>query len=217
MPADPAALRAVVDHPIIFSAPMILALLRGRKTQTRRLAWRDRVQHLRDGGDVVSRIGPSPWQRVQPGDRLWVREAVRGEEFEDGTAGVRYVADGAWSSISNVRDAANDWLRLFTYGGTDPLIGGKTVPSIHMPRWASRITLHVDAVRMERLQDISEADAQAEGADPRLVPPDGGSCPHREGFRALWDTLHGDGAWDRNPELVALTFRVDRRNIDAAS
>jgi hypothetical protein len=85
-----------------------------------------------------------------------------------------------------------------------------------MPRWASRLTLHVEAVRVERLQAISEADAMAEGATPILLPPDGGSSPHVEGFRARWNTLHGPDAWDENPEVVVLTFCVERRNIEAS-
>lgn len=87
-------------------------------------------------------------------------------------------------------------------------------PSIHMPRWANRITLTVTDVRVQRLQDIRENDAMAEGAPPVLVPPDGGSCPHVEGFRDIWNTIHGPEAWDANPWVAAISFTVQHGNID---
>ena len=223
----------MVDRPILFSAPMILALLAGRKTQTRRLAerWVERGE---------CRWVPSPWQRVQPGDRLWVREAVRAEELSlppfkrratrtererlarttilefdprDGTDGVRYVADDVWLPIENTPEAGDRWDDLFHYNHDRTGKKGGAVPAIHMPRWASRITLTITDVRVQRLQEISETDAIAEGAEPVLVPPDGGSNPHREGFRDLWERLHGRDAWDANPEVVALSFAVALHNI----
>lgn len=179
-----------MDRPVIFSAPMIRALLDGRKTMTRRLAWR------MDCGNRVQ-WAPSPWQRVQPGDRLWVREVWKPVHSGDPSRGARYQAD--------VDRDQTIWRT-----------------PIHMPRWASRLTLTVTATKIERLQDISEKDALAEGIhwDPlagmyncsgewrsNIVP----------GFRALWESLHGAGAWDRNPDVVALTFTVEKRNIDAGT
>lgn len=188
------------EHPIIFSGPMVRALLEGRKTQTRRLAWRHRDHR------VGQSPAPSPWQRVKPGDRLWVRESVCGEEAEDEAAGVRYAADDAWRPIANSPEASEDWLRLYTYRTDDTLTGGKPVPSIHMPRWASRITLHVEAVRVERLHSITDADAAAEGVDARAATEPVGMAAYR--FRELWDSLHGAECWDANPEVVVLQFRA---------
>jgi hypothetical protein len=156
------------DRPIIFSALMVQALLAGQKTQTRRLS-------------------SSPLRRVQPGDRLWVRENWRPVHSNDPTRGAQYRAD----------------------------IGGdQTVwrHSIHMPRWASRITLLVTDVRVQRLQEINRGDAMAEGCPfPNMAE---GPSP-TDWFRDLWDQLHGNGAWNTNPEIVAATFTVQRRNIDA--
>ena len=91
-------------------------------------------------------------------------------------------------------------------------------PSIHMPRWASRLTLIVTATKIERLQKIANADAIAEGCGVSLDHP----TPERtrepfpvEAFKTLWMKLHGADAWDDNPEVVALTFTVHKANIDA--
>lgn len=204
------------DFPIIFSAPMIRALLDGRKTQTRRLAWILPKQNgARSVGESIDRGGfakPTSWQKVEPGDRLWVREAFN--TFGGGDPGVLvWAAD--WRENAKAR-------RLENIPDQEP----KWRPSIHMPRWASRITLGVTAVRRQRLQEISREDAIAEGL--RLASavieqffrwPE----PHHQrmwlspvvAYAWLWDLLHGDGAWDDNPEVVALTFTVAKRNIDA--
>ena len=213
----------MTDHPIIFSAAMVRALLDGRKTQTRRLAWGKPMPGLyeRNGrGELVPIPRPSPWQRVQPGDRLWVREACWTNSTPEGD-GVRYAADHAWRVIENTPEASEAWCKLDCYGGqagrdnaTDT---GMLVPSIHMPRWASRITLHVEAVRVERLHEITEADAMAEGVkaleyEAHHVAAGFGA---RMAFEQIWDTLHGPGAWATNTEVVVLQFRVAKGNIDA--
>lgn len=87
-------------------------------------------------------------------------------------------------------------------------------PSIHMPRWASRITLIVEVVKVERLQEISEESAMREGAAPVLVPPDGGGAPHVEGFRDIWTAINGAASWDANPWVAAIRFRPYLCNID---
>lgn len=160
------------ERPIIFSAPMVRAILDGRKTQTRR-AFSDRVVKLMD---LAASIGEVSWFMNEgflqkndsayieqfcpygkPGDRLWVREAwdflPDSGPDEPNAAMIRYWAGGEWE-------------RRVVPDGFNPLIYGheKVRPSIHMPRWASRITLEIVSVRVERLQDISEADAIAEGA-----------------------------------------------------
>lgn len=187
----------MVDRPVIFSAPMVRALIDGRKTMTRRLATKrfsipidpDAADEMRSQGWSVTppddagccmawRYLPSPWQRVQPGDRLWVRES-----FGIGT-------------------------RAFYRADADPAEVGlpmKWRPSIHMPRSASRLTLKVTAARVEPLNHIGMMDACAEG------------WPHGEDtpvgwFARLWNTLHGPDAWASNPEVVVVSFTVERRN-----
>ncbi len=203
----------MTDRPIIFSAPMVNALRAGRKTQTRRLAWSP-------GKYLVGRSPRAVWQDAKPGDRLWVRESVRAEECVcDGFDGVRYAADHAWRTIDNSQAAADAWLTLFHYRGRGRGRIGHPVPSIHMPRWVSRLTLLVTAVRIERLRDISEEDAEAEGAPRLAVDDEGKFCEiaggtHHCGFVGVWQHIHGRNSWDENPEVVAITFQVQHRNID---
>jgi hypothetical protein len=198
----------VKDIPIIFSEPMVLALLAGRKTMTRRLLWSKREpgkSNLRR--TTFSRWdGKTQWARVKPGDRLWVREAFAGPVL---TA------------------AGGDLVERVYYLATDDPgkdHRGKAIkghPSIHLPRSLSRLTLVVTATKIERLQDISEADAQAEGADRdhsvRWPDGDPGTITdvRRRNFARLWRVLHGPLAWTENPEVVALTFAVHKQNIDA--
>lgn len=200
------------DRPIIFSAPMVRALLDGRKTQTRRLA-------------------TSPLRHCKPGDRLWVREnaAVRytSEHYIDGHSyGITYAADENEYGQYIATNACGGGIRK----GKPPSVFPNTTfrkdgtlrwqPSIHMPRWASRLTLTVTNVRVQRLQDICEEDAEHEGAARLAMDEDGkfyevAAGSYRCGFAGLWDHLHGASAWDSNPHLVALTFTVGRGNIDA--
>lgn len=181
----------MTDRPIIFSAPMVRALLDGRKTQTRRIyrvppgsyVEQGRIWAMTDGcphGDAALPYAP--------GDRLWVREAFT----EVPMIGPRYYA-------------TNDIPASF-----------KKVSPIHMPRWASRLTLTVTEVRVQRLQEISEEDARSEGFGSLITTVDklGPSITARDGFREIWHTLHGPGAWDANPWVAALTFTVHRQNID---
>ncbi|WP_128910668.1 hypothetical protein [Tropicibacter alexandrii] len=178
----------MTDRPILFSDPMIRALLHGRKTQTRRV-----LKPTLDGFQ-------SPLYRR--GDRLWVRECF-GFDTPSGLAG-----------LIKVKFRATNGLAVPPFSGWNP--------SIHMPRKHSRITLTVTDVRVQRVQDISEADAEAEGApaqEPALdVAPERGlpTTPYRVGFRSLWNSLNeGRGyGWGSNPMVCALTFSVDHCNID---
>lgn len=173
----------VADRPIIFSGPMVVALLAGAKTQTRRLA--------------VNRRGrPTVWHKVKAGDRLWVRETFatispdlvifRADLRERG--GRAYYVDRHGTALVKWR------------------------ASIHMPRVVSRLTLTVVEVRRQFVQDIDDGDATAEGAAFQA-----GRLPPGEGFRRLWETLHGVRGWRDNPGIIALTFQVDPQNIDVAA
>jgi hypothetical protein len=215
----------MTERPILFSAPMVRAILEGRKSQTRRIlkpqpfddgyfegavyldrVWVDgdaRFSATAVGGDVRECIVRT---RFAVGDRLWVREACRAEEMPDGIDGVRYAADGAWQVIENTPEASDAWAKLYHYRGRGKGGIGNPVPSIHMPRWASRITLEVTAVKVERLQDISETDATAEGCRHHHDPAGDGQNVIEQ-FSYLWQSIHGPGSWEANPWVVALTFR----------
>lgn len=230
----------MTDRPIVFSAPMVRALIEGRKSQTRRLAWRDK-KHF-EGFPVgtvtdIERV-PTSWQRVRSGDRLWVREHWTFinmlEERGRYEACIGYDADGP--ELPNrpiIRITRADYERLWNRK-RDNWTKRKN-PSIHMPRWASRITLTVTEVRRQRLSDITDADALAEGivevqselnGTPYrryLVPgvehrlkefPELSRETAREMYAAFWDTLHGSGEWLKDPEVVAISFRAALGNID---
>lgn len=186
----------MADYPVIFSAPMIVALLENRKTMTRRLAWRESRK-------LGVERAPTIWQKVKPGDRLFVRENFSGPYLMSEEKPSEWHAGPFWYWADG-NPPRGDWT--------------KPRPSIHMPRFASRLTLFVTATKVEPLQDISEADAQAEGA-PRAIAGNSDAgiiTTHRTGFVGLWRSLHGDDAWAQNPDVVALTFTVVHANIDAA-
>lgn len=190
------------QRPILFSGPMVRALLAGTKTQTRRVVksqpsdshiggascyaeqgewvWLDGYD-----GSIVSRMGRCPYGA--PGDTLWVRETWLRDIY---TGGFQYFADHPAPS------------------------GPKWKPSIHMPRWASRITLEVTGVRVERLHDISEADARAEG----IVPFRDGHGWHTEegrhyagsaidAYLNLWAEINGEESAKANPFVWSIEFR----------
>jgi len=227
----------MADRPVIFSAPMVRALLAGRKTQTRRIlklqpipfAVDDRgtlceVGCLHAEGDRRPRVtlGRVVTRQELPyavGDRLYVREAWAPlDALTHNDPGAQALADRGFykADESTVDGEISRWR-----------------PSIHMPRWASRLTLMVTDVRVERLQDISERDAAAEGvelesADPpfHYVP---GIWPHSitavgieepggrhaaRSFAKLWGHINGPESWQANPWVVAVSFSVHARNID---
>lgn len=179
-------------RPIIFSAAMVRALLAGRKTQTRRLAERN-TKHYE---------GASPWQDAAPGDLLYVRENFA--YVGGGDPGILlYGATWEQDAIAAGCDRWPDWKCP------------KLTPCIHMPRKISRLTLEVTAMRIERLQSISNEDARCEGVDcwPDMLIERHDPFP-AERFRDLWTSLHGAESWDENPDLVVLNFHVHRRNVD---
>lgn len=202
------------ERPILFSGAMVRAILAGRKTQTRRIvkpqpetehdgepywfvggyrAWqyRETKDILRRGGNVLK----CPYG--QPGNRLWVREK-HALENRYRNVWCRYEADGERCVVpapTFVNVARPGWR-----------------PSIHMHRWASRITLEITGVRVERLKDISHEDAISEGVEfagcadlrkERLTIP-------QHIFANLWESLNGEGSWELNPWVWVIEFkRVD--------
>lgn len=217
------------DRPILFSGPMVRALLEGRKTQTRRVIkprpWNSagdtvdisrasaaRITIGADGRSYVAfdhpRGGPLT-AYVAPyvvGDRLWVRET------------------GNWRGP--MKDHIGGGQMGFTFYAADSDRGrseffdDKNRPGIFMPRWASRLTLTVTDVRVQRLQEISPADAIAEGIAPAAnsLTIDCDTPNPVDGYQALWDKLNAERApWTSNPWIVAVTFTVEQRNIDDPS
>lgn len=204
------------DKPILFAGPLVRAILEGRKTQTRRILkpqpdYRGGYGHMDDpeewgwedecGAHVsVTEIAPNGFNVC---DRLWVRET-----FAISGIGWGKKPSEAYGGRLHFRaDPDHGWKGYW----------GNWKPSIHMPRWASRLTLIVDDVRVQRLQEISDGDAMAEGCHGGhgSIPGYGYSATPVEHFRSLWNSINGAGAWDANPWVVAVTFRTVHANIDA--
>lgn len=182
---------------------MVRALLNGTKTQTRRVVKRFEVRAGLPEPEMQSLLRCCPYGA--PGDRLWVRETFA-------------KIDGQTQPWIET-----DYRATYTHGdrlGDSLGIKKRWTPAIHMPRAASRITLEVTGVRVEQLQDISEADAIAEGvhADPRCRQDDDTAAFHRIGpvrggsfpiarYGALWESINGPGSWKSNPWVWVLEFR----------
>lgn len=250
--------------PILFSGPMVRALLDGTKTQTRRANHLERLRrfgpitefgrsdttgydwHFRDKekrwhdlrhADLLTYL---PWQ---VGDRLWVRESWQGGMSGDGpqlsyAATPDYFAIDAWDGPDEGSGPSFNYEKCagadFSHWLSDVIANnGPWRPSIHMARWASRLTLTVTDVRVERLQDISEADAIAEGVerlhhgfypygiatfmtvfvDGKEVPAQCCTSAH-DSYMMLWDSINGRGAHQANSWVAAYTFTVQRGNVD---
>jgi hypothetical protein len=198
------------ERPILMSDTMVRAILDGRKTQTRRVVkpqpdramvaphcengwwmWRVWTPEHAKHGYPSTRYGDVRCPYGVPGDRLWVRETWAPHPSGERTAFYAATLGGL-------------------YVGGFPEWDGPWKPSIHMPRWASRITLEVVNVRVERLQDISEADAQAEGCDPAIAGhcEDGPLRTYRTGFVRLWDNINAERAtWASNPWVWVVEFK----------
>ncbi len=191
------------ERPILFSAPMVRAILDGRKTVTRRIV-NPPPTRVADGLPYGN--GPA-WAHADPGsalmhspygiggDRLYVRET--------------WAAPHAYDHLPPRLIPQDSRIH---YAATEDRGGLLWRPSIHMPRWASRITLEVTGVvRVERLQDISEADAKAEGALCELAEIDsvrlGAMASHRGGFRNLWTSINGPDSWTANPWVFVIEFK----------
>ncbi len=221
------------ERPILFSSPMVRAILEGRKTQTRRVVkpqptgeprplsdWsRGLAEACHDHSPDANKLAAHsdrlkghvfPFTTSScglmspvcpyghPGDRLWVRETWQpcGLTELGLMQAAYYKADGKTYYDPNDLSKTCKWR-----------------PSIHMPRWASRITLEITGVRVERLQDISEEDAESEAAERGHLKTlngeyiiNGGS--HRCGFINLWQSIHGPGSWDANPWVWCISFQI---------
>lgn len=213
----------IKERPILFSAPMVRAILDGRKTQTRRIIKDHKGYHpvrrnsefklVEDGlwrqysdGTFTSSDWCCPYGKV--GDRLWVRETWRTNSIYDD------------DKPSLIPDSAS--IEYFADTNKDSLLAGKNRPSIFMPRWACRINLEITSVRVERLQDISDDDAKAEGIRPTpgrdivdrwLVKNPKGSLSEYsstqypvDAYKSLWESINGPESWAANPWVWVIEF-----------
>lgn len=236
------------ERPILFSGPMVRALLNGRKTQTRRVmkvqpptqeAFRGSLfgldRAVADGVKMYSQNDydrlpkhPTEWELTGSvgvareagfprryrcpygaiGDRLWVKETWRpSKSAGDWDMDVRYEADGLTRTVYDGEFGARDWSmpKAAARGNVSPLF---------MPRWAARLVLEITEVRAERLNEISEADAMAEGAEPCANgiwfdrSPQLAGSDARGAYYCLWEHINGAGSWDANPWVWAVSFRV---------
>ncbi len=214
------AIARAAGRPILFSAPMVRALLDGRKTQTRRTIKPRRHASLFDGtwaDDYVLDPGNQSWRdeevRYRVGDRLWVREAWKAHSTFEGV---------------KPRDLPPSHVFYLADPGYSPS-GSRGRPGRFMPRWASRLTLIVTDVRVQRVQDISREDAIAEGLihQSGVIEPDWWVLPEpfHQGswlspiaaFRYLWNSLNASRGygWESNPWVTAISFETHRCNIDS--
>ncbi|WP_311272225.1 MULTISPECIES: hypothetical protein [unclassified Rhizobium] len=226
----------MADRPILFSAPMIRALLAGTKTQTRRIL-NPQPHLIGTTGSYIGKDGKCHKLRIDVGDRLYVREHWRvSNKYDDHSPAkshkgkpvlrpramtVFFDAGGSIANQASGKWEPGDW----NAGpqGEPPKWVGKNRQAMHMPRWASRLTLTVTDVRVERLQDISGSDAIAEGADitgeqtmtgPMVKVAPGTYLSPVAWYHRLWDSINGAGAWEANPWVVAYSFTVHHGNID---
>ena len=217
---------AIKERPILFSAPMVRAILEGRKTVTRRavnpqprltdgsgFAWKG---HLFGCGSDDRETSRNFSQHCcpfgKPGDRLWVRETWYCDHFE--------VMRGPYLKPADldIGEARDDGTLVYAADGLTPYEADQPIwkPSIHMPRWACRILLEIIDVRVERLQDISEDQAKAEGVRLYTDHAELGDWWHVEGietysadprksFELLWQSTGGD--WNANPWVWVVEFK----------
>lgn len=177
-------------RPILFSGEMVRALLDGRKTQTRRIIALERI------------MNPFPSKYGQAGDLLWVRESF-GEDY---TLTREVTSNGYTQStpVASVVYKADN--HIMSVAGT----GWK--PSIYMPKCASRLTLEITGVRVERLHQISVEDCIAEGLSTKLREHDA-CCDLKEQYQALWESLKGPESWQANPWVWVIEFNVHHKNV----
>lgn len=198
------------ERPILFSGPMVRAILDGRKTQTRRVVkpqpfangevrLNERFDAMFTAGDVYGTRNPYG----QPGDHLWVKETHR--------------FDGLDPKIALRSQCLDEISYRADMDGDRSIDDCPWRPSIFMPRWASRITLEITGVRVERLNDISEEDAKVEGVECVKLrfwkDYDGKGGVYVNpilSFQSLWESINGPGSWDANPWAWVIEFRRGR-------
>ena len=189
------------QHPIRFTPENVRAILQGRKTQTRRIV------KLTDSGRIKKPGSPKNWHpddanAVQacpygmPGDRLWVRET--------------WACDRCYDHLKPSAIPAGRPV-YYHYSEPNHIVENwhKKRPSIFMPRWACRLVLELTEVRVERLNDCSEADAKAEGCYPGQYEFENaeGTLTARESFECLWGDINGEGSWAINPWVWVIEFK----------
>ncbi|EAU9419132.1 hypothetical protein EOH98_07290 [Salmonella enterica] len=197
------------ERGMIFNAEMARAILDGRKTQTRRpIKWKQTrfteiaerddgslwpwVEDCERGGDIWFAC---PYGEI--GDRIWVRETFRVHSRATDVATLVYRA--------SVRNSWTEQTHRVPIAVCDKqATPEKWTPSIHMPRWASRITLEITDVRVERLNDIRECDAKAEGGQTECTLIGDKYYP---GFRSLWKSIYGEESWAANPWVWVIEFK----------
>lgn len=200
------------ERPILFGAPMVRALLEGRKAQTRRIVKPGKDRQLGCAmapNELAGEVNAGAYDNCpygQPGDRLWVREA---------TYKIEHLG---WIGPLFVESEAGHQARVWGYGESDDPdriepYDLRMRPSIHMPRAACRLVLEIIAVRAEKLQNISEEDAHQEGVDNKLCAEAVGRSPlamgmaTQCGFAYLWDMINGTGSWAANPWVWVVEIR----------
>lgn len=196
------------ERPILFSGQMVRALLSGAKTQTRRVV---KPRADRDMGprcvlqphELAGEVNGGNYRNSPygaPGDRLWVKEQTI------------KVEDSGWiGPVYTESDAGRQALE-WGHGDPDdpdhiPPHAIKRRPSLFMTRAMSRITLEITTVRVERLQDISKADAIAEGCTAKLAEQSPALDDAWQDFRTLWESINGAGSWDANPWVWVVSFK----------
>ncbi|HIH9726466.1 hypothetical protein [Klebsiella pneumoniae] len=197
----------MTERGMIFNAEMVRAILDGRKTQTRRpIKWKQtrftEIGEREDGSKwpwsedaehACDFWHPCPFGAV--GDRIWVREAFRVHSRATDVATLVYKASERNSWTEQTR-------RVPVAVCNKPATPEKWTPSLHMPRWASRILLEITGVRVERLRSMSQDDARAEGVIAASGPMEAGLA-----FRELWDSIYGEESWKANPWVWVIEFK----------
>lgn len=224
------------ERPILFSAPMVLAVLEDRKNQTRRTRY---LEHVNDSPDDWEMANPKQWASALADNGCDYGRPITDEDIQRkayqlcgggraffrhkesrkmislpcpyGRPGDRLWSRETWAPVDEVAaDPSDGAIYRADHTGIQP---GRWRPSIHMPRWASRITLETVSVRVERLQDISVEDARAEGCEHPLKGTELESVPgdyvadERTSFAILWQSINGKGSWAENPWVWRIEFR----------
>jgi len=216
---------AIKEHPMLFSAPMVRAILAGTKMQTRRIVKAPKNSALIYDLESASVDGPNaldsgqylhvPFRhRDEPdegcrerlhapwdvGDGLWVKETFQ----------IAPVGKFCPQQVKTPDKLPEGWTILYRASGDEVIKPIHWKPSIFMPRWASRITSEITGVRVERLQDISDRDVAAEGCswnEPFGTATGMGNSPAQRAYYRLWESIHGKNSWSSNPWVWVIKFK----------